>query len=232
MSWWSLRGRGQGVCFPAVVDYMLCDATPLPHHSKEEPVIPECEDMIAFTQALEDVGHKGGWDCAPALGTASDAVDGYLSQPFSVQPIDIAVNGDVVTALTRVANAMLKSTNRAREAMGRLRAQDAADSIAGMWFVSEAWESRLPQWLRLEGRIADLPADQRIEVRMAVLVDCGGRVYVVKRYRGEEPSTEVIEPGDPDVRVDGRVVTALRRMLVAVGTSMSDGMIDMEKVAG
>jgi hypothetical protein len=57
-----------GPCNPAVVDYMLSVATPLPHHSKEEPVIPEREDMIALALELEKIAEAQGWDRAPILG--------------------------------------------------------------------------------------------------------------------------------------------------------------------
>ena len=192
-------------------------------------MIPDREEMIAFAEHLEKVGDDQGWDAPPVLGTIVANELGYASGVLPKQPVDLARNGDVVGALLFMANRMLRSTGTGRAFLREIGGQQAVDKIAGLWFVSEGWMTTKPGNLREGARIVDLPRSQRQETRSCFLIDCAGRVFYTHRVRGSEPETYVCEPDDREkFAMQGNVPNALRRMLLAIGASMSTGMIDME----
>jgi hypothetical protein len=183
----------------------------LAHHSKEVVVIPDPEDMIEMAKTVERTFDDHGWDCAPLLGTIADVGDSYQSRPFPIQPWDVDPD-DPAGALVSIATEMMKQArlhHRLTDAMG---VSHLSDLTVGVWFTFEAWS----------GAMGD------IEVRACVLVDCGGWVYEAIRRRGEEPKTTSYEPGQ-DAGCGG-ILDGLRRMLLAIGSGMSTGTIDMEKV--
>jgi len=188
-------------------------------------VIPQREDMITFALHLEKIGDERGWDATPALGIALADGDELASTPLPIQPAEIAEGGDVVGALLRIANALMKTGLAARRTRHN---QKSADALAGVWFVSEGWMTLKPEEQREGQRISQM-AD-RVEIRQCTLVDCGGRLYTVLRIRGEEPDVAVVDPDQSELRAQGRVPDALRRMLIAFGAGMSDEAIDMEKL--
>lgn len=184
-------------------------------------MLPEREDMIIFALHLEEIGEANGWDQPPVLGITYGLDDGLASMPLPAQPVDFAVNGDVVGALMFIGEKMLKERRRLPS--------EFADKVAGVWFISEGWMHRDPgKWTG--GRISELPGDQRSEVRTCAMLDCAGRVYFVNRIKGEKPEVEVADPDSATFTTSGNVVDALRRILLAIGKGMSPGMIDVEKV--
>lgn len=192
-------------------------------------MIPDRDAMIDFVKHLEKVGDEQGWDAPPVLGTVYANQIGYASSVLPKQPVDIARDGDVVGALLFMANRMLKTTGTGRALLRELGTQHAIDAMAALWFLSEGWMTTKPGELRKGARIVDLPRSQRLEVRSCFLVDCGGRVYYTHRVRGSEPEVMVSDPDDPQsFALSGNVADGLRRMLLAIGASMSTGMIDME----
>jgi hypothetical protein len=94
--------------------------------------------------------------------------------------------------------------------------------VAGVWLATEA--------LGYPGEDGVVP-DVLVEVRMVVLVDCGGRVYWRIRSQGKAPERVVVfEPGTDVGGIDG-LCRGLRRLLLAIGANMNTGMIDMVNVA-
>jgi hypothetical protein len=194
---------------------MLCYCHAIGRHSKEVVVIPEREPMIKIATTLEQAVDDHGWDKPPVLGDVLRVNDGFHSKPFSIQPSQVDP-GDPVGALIGIADGMMKVTDQHRRLSAALGVTGAADANAGLWFICEA---------ELRDRVAR-GAWQKC--RICVLVDCGGWIHEVIRPEGEPPEIRTYEPHHPDI--DSDIVDGLRRMLLAMGTGMSSGMIDMEKV--
>jgi hypothetical protein len=172
--------------------------------------------MIKIAQTLEGAADDQGWDIPPVLGTIIGIDNGYLTKIFPMQPVEIDPE-DVVGGLLHIADGMMRQTDRHRRLATEAGVLKSGDITAGVWFVNEAWGK-------------DLDSGERMEMRICTLIDCGGRHYQVMRVRGSDPETDVAEPGDKDLVIDGNIPDALRRMLLALGSSMSEGEIDMVKV--
>lgn len=191
---------------------MLCHCHAIGRHSKEVVVvIPDPEPMIRMVTMLEQSADERGWDQAPILGTVADLGDEYRSHVFPMQPFHVDP-GDPVGALMSIGEGMMRFSDQHRKLTVAMGVSDLPDLTAGVWFLFEAWGGVLGE----------------IEYRACVLLDCAGRIHEAVRARGEDPEIRSHEPGE--VVGWGDLLAGLRRMLLAIGTGMSTGMIDMEKV--
>lgn len=188
--------------------------------------------MIDLARTVEEVGDSNGWDQPAILGiTYQSGPREFAVAMFPVQPAQIAgEDGDVIGALMQIGNRMMRNTHEARRALAENDAVGMGDALAGLWLVQEVWmvERVVIGGLgNLDiGSVAEMP--DRQEARQCMLVDCGGRLYVRQRIRGQKPTEKTYEPDDPNTQVTGDVPAAMRRILLAVGTNMSSGTINME----
>ena len=189
-------------------------------------MIPDPDAMIFLAKKLETAAHRQGWDQEATLGIVFDIDGGYRTTPFPAQPAELDPNPAM--GLLMLAEGLYRNTGYARRQIREHNAESGGRDLAGLWFISEGW-MRPPELADDERAAADIPGTK--EVRFLTLLDCAGVTYNVQRVRGEKPTMEVIKPGCSELETHGNVFDGLRRMLLALGSNMPDGSIDMEAVA-
>jgi len=193
-------------------------------------VIPDSIDnMIYCAEMIERAAHSMGWGSAPVLGSVSDLGGlGAGVKKFPVQPAEL-IPTDPLSALRNIADLTLERTTDHRKLITDAGMEGAGDALMALWFSCEA--HLVPDGMEHEGmRASENPAGKTI--RHVIIVDCGGYVFRVNRFRDEDPELLITDPGDTDkITYDREVLIALRRLLLGLGANMSTGAIDMDKVA-
>lgn len=190
--------------------------------------------METLALAMEEARAKEGWDVEPLLGIVLRVTppppDGemYAVLPFPVQPAQIYPN-------TGEALLYIGSQMNQPDAPKALTPRERRN-FAGVLFAAEGWQApseraRDTAEGRERRRLADIPGSK--EIRFIHLLDCSGRYCTVTRIRGEEPKLITIEPDmDPgNMRMEGRVVVALREFLLGVGRNLRPDAMDRDAIA-
>lgn len=192
-------------------------------------MIPDAAKMLEMARNLESLLDELGWDAAPpGLGYVFCAPDGACTvMPFPIQPVDLSNEGDAVQGLLYLGGHLRYGGPPPLVPEHRLQ------QFAGLIFAAEAWyaDSDLIPDREADPRpLAEIPGAR--ECRFVHLLDCAGRIHYVSRLRGEEPTSETIQPGDPDREVFGNIPVGLRDIMVAIGGQLPRGAMDLDTVAG
>lgn len=191
-------------------------------------MIPDPQAMISLANKIEQAAHHTGWDEPPALGYVMRFDGGYRLIEAPVQPQQLASN--TTAGLVELSKRLFRSTDKQRQALkDNPPLGSVAPDVAGVVFAFGAWYTDVPIAMRGGKRIADTAEAK--EIRVVILLDCGGRLYRVDRVRGGKAVATMYGPHHKGAeRTSGPVIESLRRILLAVGANMPDGTIDMEAV--
>lgn len=167
--------------------------------------------------AAEAEVNEQGWDKPQMLAllcrTPLDKPGFAMIPNRYLDAFDLDDSGDTGAALWFMAEYLIKPGNakRVRELL------DGTPNLIGIACINEAWMTSRPPAER-DGRIADLPAEQRQEIRMVNAVDLLGRTYYLWRPRGEELRNAADDK--TLTGITGRVPEAMRIILLACARQM------------
>lgn len=176
-------------------------------------MIPPPEGVRQFLEKAEGALHRRhGWDGPPLFAALSYRP--HRDRKVKASPIPMP-DGKAAEHLAHMADAFDEGHPAAVQAV---RSLGVDSGFAGLALIFEGWagERKPPDGLG----VADMP--DAFEVRLAVAVDCGGRLHMLGRKRGSAPVSDYLRD------IVGRVPHALRRMVLGAALAMPFGSADLD----